>query len=156
MNREIENYWLKYASEHNLNLQVPDYWMFGDGSKKMGDELADLVLAGKKTGTCAAKVVYDLENEVMPTVGQYDIVLNGDEFPVAIIKYTAVEEVPMNEVSEAFALSEGEGDLTYNYWYTEHEKFFTWELKQYGMTFRPDLILVCQTFEVVDANSNRL
>ncbi len=96
MNREIENYWLKYANEHNLNLQVPDYWMFGDGSKKMGDELADLVLAGKKTGTCAAKVVYDLENEAMPVVGQYDIVLNGDEFPVAIIKYTAIEEVPMN------------------------------------------------------------
>ncbi len=59
------------------------------------------------------------------------------------------------EVSEAFALSEGEGDLTYNYWYTEHEKFFTWELEQYGITFRPDLILVCQTFEVVDANPNQ-
>ncbi|MEN2667591.1 ASCH domain-containing protein [Listeria aquatica] len=152
MNREIENYWLKYASEHHLNLQVPDYWMFGDGSKQMGDELASLVLSGKKTGTCAAKVVYDLENEKMPVVGQYDIVLNGDGYPVAIIKYTAIEAVPMNKVTEAFALSEGEGDLTYNYWYTEHEKFFTWELKQYGMTFTPDLMLVCQTFEVVDAN----
>ncbi|EUJ27193.1 hypothetical protein MFLO_13545 [Listeria floridensis FSL S10-1187] len=150
MNKKTEEYWVKYANENKLDTQVPSYWMFGDGSKKMADELVALVLSGKKTGTCGAKVSYDFENESIPVVGQYDIILNGDGDPVAIIKYTTVEEMPMNEVSLEFARSEGEGDLSYDYWYTEHEKFFKREMKEYGMTFTPDLILICQSFELVD------
>lgn len=123
--------------------------MFGDGSKELADELANLVLLGKKTGTCAAKDSYTFEKDDIPKVGQYDIVLAGDSQPAAIIKYTKVEEIPMDEVSEEFAISEGEGDLTYEYWYREHEKFFLNEFSKYGLKYNPKIILVCQTFEVV-------
>lgn len=62
----------------------------------------------------------------------------------------------MNEVSSDFARSEGEGDLSYDYWYREHVKFFTWELSQYGLTFTPDLLLVCQTFKVMDVYKDKV
>lgn len=146
----IESYWNTYASKHGLTLSVPPAWMFGDGSKEMGDELGGLVVQGIKTGTCAAHCVHELEGEPIPQVNDYAIILDGDNEPLAIIQYTNIDLVKMKDVTAEFARSEGEGDLSYDYWYQEHVKFFTWELGLHGITFTPDLLLVCQTFQVVD------
>ncbi|WP_186380888.1 MULTISPECIES: ASCH domain-containing protein [Paenibacillus] len=146
----IQEYWQRFAKQNELNMDVPSAWMFGDGSKAMGDELGGLVVSGMKTGTCSAHCAYELENEEIPKVGQYDIVLDGDNNPLAIIQMTQIEVVKMNEVTHEFARSEGEGDLSYAYWYQEHVEFFTWQLSQYGLTFTPEILLVCQTFKVVD------
>lgn len=153
---KVEEFWHSYTRENMLNMSVPEAWMFGDGSKEMGDELGSLVVSGMKTGTCAAHCIYELEDEEIPKEGQYDIVLDGDNNPLAIIKYTKIDFVKMNEVTRDFARSEGEGDLSYDYWYREHVKFFTWELSQHGLTFTPDLLLVCQTFKVVAVNKDLL
>ncbi|GAA0437671.1 ASCH domain-containing protein [Virgibacillus salarius] len=155
-NNKIKKYWNMYAKENDLNMNLPEAWMFGDGTKEMGDELGSLVVNGIKTGTCAAHCVYELEGEEIPKVGQYGIVLDGDNNPLAIIKYTKIDFIKMNEVSSDFARSEGEGDLSYDYWYREHVKFFTWELSQYGLTFTPDLLLVCQTFKVMDVYKDKI
>lgn len=149
---EIVEYWASFANEQQVEVDLPEAWMFGDGSLEMGNELGQLVVQGIKTGTCAAHRIYELENERIPKVGEYAIVLNGKEKPVAIIRYTAIELIPMNEVTADFARSEGEGDLSYAYWYREHQKFFTWEFGLYQLEFTPDQLLVCQTFEVLTAN----
>lgn len=60
--------------------------------------------------------------------------------------------MPMNEVPEEFAIAEGEGDRTYQYWKDAHVKFFTDELRQMGMNFKEDMLLVCERFELVDIN----
>lgn len=153
---KVEEFWHRYARENMLNMSVPEAWMFGDGSKEMGDVLGSLVVSGMKTGTCAAHCIYELEGEEIPKEGQYDIVLDGDNNPLAIIKYTKIDFVKMNEVTRDFARSEGEGDLSYDYWYREHVKFFTWELSEHGLTFTPDLLLVCQTFQVMAVNKDLL
>lgn len=150
LSQKIENYWQRFAKKNDLTLPMPDTWAFGDGTKTMGDELGQLVLSGKKTATCSAYWVYEMENEPLPKVGQYDIVLDGEEQPLAIIQYTAVDLVSMQDVSIEFAQAEGEGDLSYEYWYRAHVDFFTWELAQYGKTFSPEMTLVCQNFKVVD------
>lgn len=147
---KVEAYWQSYATKNGLNLSTPDAWMFGDGSKEMGDTLGALVVDGIKTGTCAAHCIYELEGEKLQQVGQFDIILDGDENPLAIIQYTNIELVKMKNVTPAFAKSEGEGDLSYDYWYDAHVQFFIWELGLYDLTFTPDIVLVCQTFEVVD------
>ncbi|MEK7017083.1 MULTISPECIES: ASCH domain-containing protein [Bacillus] len=153
---KIEEYWHIYARENGLNMSVPDAWMFGDGSKEMGDALGSLVVKGIKTATCPALCVFDLEKIEIPKVGQYDIVLDGDNNPLAIIKYIKVDFVKMNEVTSDFAKTEGEGDLSFDYWYSEHVKFFTQELSQYGLAFTPDLLLVCQTFKVMDVYKDKV
>lgn len=38
----------------------------------------------------------------------------------------------------------------------KHVKFFTWELNLHGLTFTPELLLVCQTFKVIDIYKDRL
>ncbi len=36
---KIEEYWHMYTRENECNMSIPDAWMFGDGSKEMGDDL---------------------------------------------------------------------------------------------------------------------
>lgn len=124
--------------------------MFGDDSKEMRDELRSLIVKGIKTGTYAADSVYGLEGEEIQKFGQYDIVLAGDNTRLAIIKYTEIDFLKMNEVTSDFSRSEGTGDLSYDYSYSVRVEFLTWELSTYGLTFAPDLLLICQTFRVMD------
>ncbi|PGC63778.1 RNA-binding protein [Bacillus toyonensis] len=108
------------------------------------------MLKGIKTEIYAAHCVYGLEGEEIQKFGQYDIVLAGDNTRLAIIKYTEVDFFKMNEVTSDFSRSEGTGDLSYNYWYSERVEFLTWELSPHGLTFAPDLLLISQTFRVMD------
>ena len=124
--------------------------MFGDGSEAMGNDLGELVVRGVKRATCSAKCLHDIDGEGLPAVGQYGIILNGKSEPLCIIQFTKVSITPMNEVTEAFAALEGEGDLSYEYWYNEHERFFRKELSSYNLDFSFDMDLVCQEFKVVD------
>lgn len=61
--------------------------------------------------------------------------------------------MPMNEVTEEFAVAEGEGDLTYNYWRDTHIQFFTKELSELGLSFSEDMLLVCERFKLIDVKN---
>lgn len=74
----------------------------------------------------------------------------GNNTRLAIIKYTEIDFLKMNEVTSDFSISEGTGDLSYDYWHSERVEFLTWELSLYGLTFAPDLLLISQTFRVMD------
>ncbi|QCT74010.1 ASCH domain-containing protein [Macrococcoides canis] len=120
-------------------------WQFGVDP----DILAHLVITGKKTATCSLYKLYALDGEALPEVGQLDVVLDSTDSPVAIIKNKSVEIKKMNEVDESFAIAEGEGDCSYQYWWDEHVKFFSDIVKEYDETFTTDDLLVCERFEVV-------
>lgn len=150
MNQAVKDYWQNYAHKNGLSkTKIPDAWMFGDGTKAMGDELSSLVVSGIKTATCSAYELYALEGEKLPTVGLLDIVLNGDNEPVAIIETTKVEVKKMCEVTPEFSRAEGEGDRTHSYWYKVHEQFFTTLLQKENRSFSPEMLLVCQNFKIV-------
>lgn len=145
----IETYWKDFCQKNNLDLPMPEAWMFGDGTKEMGDELSALVLEGKKTATCSAHRLYEVRNEAIPKKGHYDIILNGSNEPVAIIQIKSLELIKMDEVTPEFAAKEGEGDLSYDYWYRVHKEFFTNEFASLNLTFSTDEILVCEIFQVI-------
>ena len=143
MNQAAMEYWEQYWGDKERPESV-SAWMFGDTP----DELAQLVIEEKKTATCSAHVLYELENEPLPTTKDYSIILNSKEEPVAIIKTTEVSLVPMNEVTEEFALAEGEG--SYEEWKSIHERYFTSELTPRGIEFSEDMLLVCERFTLID------
>src|SRR5699024_1693798 len=120
-------------------------WQFG----ATPDYLAQLVVDGIKTATCSGHIFYELEKEPLPTTKDYNIILNSDDNPVAITKTVEVTITPMNKVSEAFAIEEGEGDRTYRYWWEAHEDFFRKELNAIGREFTEDMLLVCERFKVI-------
>lgn len=141
---KIEQYWQKFCEEANLqDTEYKEAFQFGEKA----DWLAQLVVEGKKTATCSSYQLYKIENEPLPKVGDYSIVLNGENTPVAILEVESVEIYPLNEVPEDFALAEGEG--TYIEWWDAHVNFFTEELKQYKLTFTPDMTAVCERFRKV-------
>ncbi|WP_282156373.1 ASCH domain-containing protein [Cytobacillus gottheilii] len=142
--KKTDVFWNEYCSLHQLeNVTYKDAFQFGAEP----DWLADLVVEGKKTATTSGHVFYELENEPLPQAGEYSIVLNSSDEPVAIIKIDSVEVLPMDEVSEEFALAEGEGD--YAFWWEAHENFFRNELKPYNLEFAPNMIVVCERFTKV-------
>ena len=143
MNNAAQSYWDEFWQGGGKPTSVTA-WMFGG----LPNELAQLVIDGKKTATCSGHVFYELENEPLPVMNEYSIILNGDEQPVAIIKTVEVSLVPMNQVSEEFAIAEGEGP--YEAWKSAHVTFFTSELQNHGLEFSEDMLLVCERFTLID------
>lgn len=143
MNQAAKDYWDQFWGE-NMSPANVSAWMFGEAV----DELAQAVIEGRKTATCSAHVLYELENEPIPVVDEYSIILNSLNEPVAIIKTVDVSITPMNEVTEEFALAEGDG--SYRNWKEIHERYFKRELEKVGLEFTEDLLLVCERFELVD------
>lgn len=151
MNQAAQVYWNEYWKDRNQPQSV-SAWQFGVDP----DTLAKLVIDGIKTATCSGYIFYELENEALPTTEDYNVILNSEDKPVAITKTLEVTITPMNEVSEEFAIAEGEGDKTYRYWWNEHEKFFRKELNAIGREFSEDLLLVCERFEVIHVKNGQL
>ena len=122
-------------------------WAFGGAP----DKLARLVLQGVKTATCSALALYEYENEEIPKVGDYSVILDSDNQAVCIIRTTKVYIAAFDQVSERHAYLEGEGDRSLEYWRRVHEEFFTEELKTIQQKFDTKMELVCEEFEVVFA-----
>ncbi len=140
----VEKYWKDFCdTTNNYDLKYKEAFQFGADP----DGLAHLVIEGKKVATCSGFKFFEVGNEEVPKVGDYSIVLNSVDIPVAIIKATKIEILPFNEITEEFALSEGEGD--YNYWWKKHEKFFKYYCDEYNVEYKEDMLVVCETFEKV-------
>ncbi|MBD1379503.1 ASCH domain-containing protein [Metabacillus arenae] len=147
MNQLAKRYWGEYWEDQSKEKPTSvSAWKFGVNP----DYLAQLVIDGIKTATCSSLINYELENEQVPFVGEYSIILNSKDLPVAIIKTVEVEIMPMNKVPEDFAIAEGEGDRTYRYWKNVHEEYFKAELSKIGREFSEDMMLVCERFELID------
>ena len=121
-------------------------WCYGSDA---ADELARLTAGGIKTATASAYPLYELEQEDLPKVGEYNVILLTDGTALCITKTTKVSLVPYRDISEAHAYREGEGDRSLSYWRKVHEPFFTEELASAGLVFTEDMTVVCEEFEVV-------
>ncbi len=109
--KEIIDYWDCFQRECGITESFVSAWSFGD-NPGLADELLELVLTGKKTGTATLVIELEREEEKMPEIGDYNIILDGRRKPSAIIRTKSVKIKPFNEVEEIFAYSEGEDDRT--------------------------------------------
>ncbi len=131
-------------------IEVPDKYRdavtfaFGD-SPALADELLALVLAGKKTATCAALRDYAEDSADKPVVGRRDVVLDGAGRPAAVIETVEITYRRFDEVDDAFAREEGEGEATLEQWRRDHETYF----RRNG-GFAPDMDLLCERFRLVE------
>ena len=149
-----ERMWKLFLAEQGISDQAPgaedppyDAWSFGVDP----DELAQLVLCGKKQGTASAYALYELDGEEIPQEGGYNIILDGEDRAVCVTKTTKVYLAPFNEVTERHARLEGEGDLSLECWRRIHRDFFRPQFEEAGLKFTEDMIVVCEEFELVYA-----
>lgn len=133
--------WQLYTKKTGCDASY-DAWMFGD----CPDVLAQLVLSGQKTGTSSAYPLYEIDDEPLPKVGDFSIVLDGCGNAVCIIQTTNVYVTPFDQVTDLHAYLEGEGDRTLSYWRTVHRKVFHQWMEEAGLHFSEDMPVVCEEF----------
>ena len=104
------------------------------------DELLALILAGKKTASTGARAQY----ETIPKAGDRCVLLDGARRPRCVIEDEEVFVTRFDDVPEAFALLEGEGDFAQ--WRMAHEKFFA----ERAGGFSPDMMVVCERYKVLE------
>ncbi|WP_312979326.1 ASCH domain-containing protein [Atlantibacter sp.] len=128
---------------HTLQQRYPQalVWGFGD-SPEMADELAALVIQGHKRASCGALVSY-LKEPILP--GSYNIILNGRDEPVCVIRTTVLRVVRYCDMTAELASLEGEGDRSLAWWQASHQAFFERE-----GTWAPDMELVFEEFTLVE------
>jgi len=150
--KTVKAMWKKYLSTigENINNTGKNHesWYFCNNEED-ANELAGLVKKGTKKATASLHCLYGIENEPIPEVGDYIIIINWAGIAQCIIQITNVDIIPFEEVTEEFAAKEGEGDKTLSFWRKVHRKFFTLGLKEYSKIFSEDMLMVCEEFEVV-------
>ena len=118
-------------------------WQMGD-SPELASELANLIKKGIKTASCGSFASYQQE-ESAPRIGSYNIILDGQNVPVCVIRLVSLQLVRFCDINEEFARKEGEGDLSLEYWKKEHQRFFIREGH-----FSEDMELIAEEFVVVE------
>lgn len=95
------------------NIFMIEKWTFDN------DDLFDLVVSGKKCATCS---LYYGDNK-MSKPGDINIIYNSKNEQIKI-EITDVQKRRFCDIDEAWAIKEGEGDLSLSYWQNVHEEFF--------------------------------
>ncbi|WP_269585270.1 ASCH domain-containing protein [Roseibium sp. Sym1] len=129
----------------DLKQTYPDaeIFKFGD-SEELSDQLIALVRSGRKTATCGALRDFGEGGETMPVAGRRDIALSWDGSPALVIETLEVTVTRYCDVTEDFALAEGEND-DLSGWRRDHKAFF-----ERNGGFAPDMELVCERFRLVE------
>ncbi len=140
--------WLRFSKKNALESEKYKAWAFGN----VADKLAELTLKGIKTATSSAYILYEIEGDELPKIGEYNIILNSKNEAVCIIRLTNVSIIPFNEISEKEARAEGLESL--NQWREAHKRFFTECLKVHNIEFKENIDVVFETFELVYKPNN--
>ena len=93
--------------------------------------------------------IFEARHRPIPKPRDLSVVTRWDGRPVCVIETTRVEIHPYDEVDEAFAAAEGEGDGSLRYWREAHWQFFSRECQRIGRTPDVKMPVVCERFAVV-------
>ena len=148
---EVKAFWVAFCEQTGVSPDATYHpRTFSDPrNSTVTNEIAELARQGEKRGT--AHLALDFENNQIPQrkPGEYMMVLNVALEPQCVVRCTNIALVPFRDVSEEFAASEGEGDLSLEYWATAHKRYFVKQLAEWGMEWDDTLEVVCESFELV-------
>jgi uncharacterized protein YhfF len=148
----IEDFWQQFCRANpEINPKTKyDFWCFGN-TAEMAKRLGKLVLKGDKRATTtllesAQKEGYE------PSVGDYTVITDFEGSPIGVIQITEIKVLPFDKVDEEYALVEGEGDKSLDYWREGHRRFFTIDAAEYGVEFSEKSLVICQKFNLLYPN----
>ena len=112
------------VGENELAALTPPAWSFGANAEE-ADELLALVIAGVKTATASSPLRSGRRrSEELPRPGDLSIICDGAGEPHVLVRTTAVDVVPFDQVPAEHAAAEGEGDRSLEHWRRVHEAYF--------------------------------
>jgi uncharacterized protein YhfF len=146
----IKPFWFEYLSETDLDPETPVYDIFHfDDNKSDANDLANLVLQGKKRATASLLCEYETGGQRPPQAGDLSIVTDWNDRPLCIIETTEVEVLAFQDVDEDFAADEGEGDLSLEYWKNTHWTYFGRVCRELERERSLEMRVVCERFQMV-------
>jgi len=110
------------------------------GSAGLERRLAALIIAGRKRATVWSAA------DPNPTKPGMQWVVTADGQPVAVIETLAVVQRQFDEIDADFALEEGEGDCSLEFWRAAHEHYF-----RNNGGFDPSMVVWCERFRLLEA-----
>ena len=144
--------WSNFIKDNNEDTSIKDKryesWYFCNNEED-ANKLVDLVRKGTKRGTASLHILYEMEEEPIPQVGDYNILTNWNGVAQCIVMDVNVHILPFKDVTEELAYIEGEGYKSLNYWRKVHLKFFEEEVKNIGLEFNEDMLIVFEEFRLV-------
>jgi uncharacterized protein YhfF len=125
-----------------------DVWSFGD-RPEMASQLVHLVACGEKRVTMGWVDAAERDGTPLAYEGGVSVVTDGFGYPRVVLRSAQVRVIPFNEIDEAAAAGEGEGDLSYEDWREAHVAYFTREAALHGLTFDERARISVERFEVL-------
>jgi uncharacterized protein YhfF len=153
----MQAFWADFAASvaHDPAARFYEAFHFDDNAAS-ADELAALVLAGRKRATAGLWWSYESEHKPIPKRGDLSVVTLFSGEPVCVIETQHVNIVAFSEVDADFAATEGEGDGSLDHWRRAHTAFFGRECQRLGRGFDVHAPVVCEEFSVVFAGRGGL
>jgi len=111
------------------------------------DELARKVLMGRKIATSSLYDYYRINLKDMSNPDEYASILDSSGNEVCVVKIEKIEIVQFQNITEEFAVEEGDGDL--HNWLKIHTGYYSEELKKIGKELTDDTELFCEWFKVI-------
>ncbi|RYG96813.1 MAG: ASCH domain-containing protein [Alphaproteobacteria bacterium] len=148
MTSSVTRLWDQYrAINPNAPADAPISFHFCDNQAD-ADLCASLVATGQKRATAPSVAELELAGDPIPRVGDYAIVTDWRGNAIAVIQTVSVEIKKFGDIDEEFARSEGEGDLTLEWWRAAHQAYYENVLTGSKYRVDDDLEIACESFEV--------
>lgn len=146
----VQTFWAEFCGANpRIDPATPyQVWYFGNSSE-MSEDLAGLVVAGKKFATASLADVNKIKPDEAPVADGYSVVTNFEGNPLCIIRTTEIVHTPFNEVGAQFAADEGEGDQSLEFWRRVHSEYFTREAATLNIDFNESSIVCCERFKLL-------
>lgn len=146
---EVAGFWAEFCRPGKVDVSEPyQVWYFGN-TPEMAEELAALVIAGKKIATASLLRTNELQPDKAPFVGGYSVVTDFHGRPLCVLRTTDIKHIRFIDVDEQFASDEGEGDGSLEYWREVHREYFERESKELGFEFDDNSVVCCERFALL-------
>lgn len=144
----VHKFWEKVKKEKGIEGEFADAFGFGD-TPELRQELLELILEGKKRASTNLLIESKIMGYPSSKLGQYNVILDGEGRPAAVIKTVSLRKARFKDVDEEHAYWEGEGDRTVETYLKEHIKYYTRIGKTLGFEFHEDLEVEFESFVLV-------
>ena len=144
----VETFVSVFAKAANVSPSDVAVVRFGD-SADLADELAGMILAGKKRAVTYLARDFVEHGRTPPRPGDLEVVLDGDRRPRCIIRVVQVDIKPLGAVDEKFAWDDGGGDRSLSWWRSAHTRYFKRQAAREGFSLDKTTEVVLERFDVV-------
>lgn len=145
----LNEYWDAFLKAQNLPETTPfsGELTFSNENDEFAS-MVSLILCGKKTCHFSSLDAYKIDMDPIPRAGNYYVLNDFENNPVAVLKTKKVEILPFDQIPWEMAQKEGI-DYSLQNFRDRYEAFFMEESDIMGYTYTRDLPVIFEEFEVI-------